>query len=131
MTYLLHFSIPLLLYQSHPLILYIITIFSLFFSFVSFSNFFLSKRDKKMMYFYMGSNEERSVKNAFVSIPFHMTDYVFIFIHCNINAIPTLIIMNNIRNKLVMIPTHYGNQQYQSLSVILIIIIRIDIASNY
>ena len=39
-----------------------------------------------------------------------MTDYVFIFTYWNPNAILALIVMNNIRKKLVMIVTHYENQ---------------------
>jgi len=39
-----------------------------------------------------------------------MTDYVFIFTYCNLNAILTLIVMNNIKKELVMIATHYGDQ---------------------
>jgi len=39
-----------------------------------------------------------------------MTDYVFIFTYCNLNAILTLILMNNIRKELVMIAVHYGDQ---------------------
>jgi len=39
-----------------------------------------------------------------------MTEYIFIFTYCNLNAISALIVMNNIRKELVMIATHYGNQ---------------------
>jgi len=39
-----------------------------------------------------------------------MTECVFILTPCNINAIPVLIVMNNIRKELVMIATHYENQ---------------------
>jgi len=39
-----------------------------------------------------------------------MTECVFILTPCNINAISTLIVMNNIRKELVMIVAHYGNQ---------------------
>jgi len=39
-----------------------------------------------------------------------MTECVFIFTPCNINAISALIVMNNIRKELLMITTHYGDQ---------------------
>jgi len=58
-----------------------------------------------------------------------MTEWVFILTPCNISTISALIVMNNIRKKLVMIATHYENQiivnraQNQSQLVILIITI--------
>jgi len=39
-----------------------------------------------------------------------MIECVFILAPYNINAISFLIVMNNIRKKLVMIATHYENQ---------------------
>jgi len=39
-----------------------------------------------------------------------MIECVFILAPCNINAISTLIVMNNIMEELVMIATHYENQ---------------------
>jgi len=39
-----------------------------------------------------------------------MTECVFILTPCNINAIPVLIVTNNIRKELVMIATHHENQ---------------------
>jgi len=53
-----------------------------------------------------------------------MTECVFILAPFNINAISTLIVMNNIRKELVMIAAQYGNKiraQNQSRSVILIL----------
>ena len=41
---------------------------------------------------------------------FIMIECVFILTPCNINAISTLIVMNNIRKELVMIAAHYGDQ---------------------
>jgi len=64
------------------------------------------------------------------SIPFHMTEYVFIFTNCNINAISPLIVMNNIRKKLVMIAAHYDNQIVANHNTISIIISNINIDSN-
>jgi len=70
----------------------------------------------------VGGNEKKKCREYFFSIPFHMTDCIFIFTYCNPNTILALILMNNIRKDLVMIATHYGNQittkqiraQYQS-----------------
>ena len=39
-----------------------------------------------------------------------MTECVFILTPCNINAISTLIVINNIRKELVMIAAHFGDQ---------------------
>jgi len=63
------------------------------------------------------------------SDPFYMTDCIFIFTHCNLNAILTLIVMNNIKKQLIMITPHYENQittnqkQYQTRWVTLILTI--------
>jgi len=63
-----------------------------------------------------GNEKEReSVENILFSlffflIPFHVTNCLFIFTNCNINAILALIVMNNIKKKLVMIASHFGNQ---------------------
>jgi len=55
-----------------------------------------------------GIEKERgNVENIFFSV---MTKCVFILTPCNINAISDLIVMNNIRNKLIMIAAHYGDQ---------------------
>jgi len=58
-----------------------------------------------------------------------MTNYVFIFTYCNINAISTLIVMNNIRKELVMIAAHYGDHIIANHNTKSIKISNID--SNY
>jgi len=61
--------------------------------------------------------------------PFHMTECVFILTPCSINAIPVLIVMNNIRKELVMlqhimrIKSQQIRAQNQSRSIILILIV--------
>jgi len=70
--------------------------------------------------------ELEKCRDIFFSITFHMTACVFIFTHCNINAISALIVMNNIRKELVMIATHYGNQITVNQSTISIIINNIN-----
>jgi len=70
-----------------------------------------------------GNGRKRgSVANIFFLVPFHITDCLFIFTNSN----PTLIVMNNIRKKLVMITTHYRNQIIANQSTILIKIGNID-----
>ena len=54
-----------------------------------------------------GKELEKCRENLFFSVP---AECVFILTPCNINASSVLIVMNNIRNELVMIVAHYGNQ---------------------
>jgi len=75
-----------------------------------------------------GKELEKSIE-YFCLVLFHMTDYVFIFTYCNINAISALIVINNIRKELVMIAAHYGNQIIANQSTKSIKISNID--SNY
>jgi len=55
-----------------------------------------------------------------------MTECVFILTPCNINAIPILIVTNNIRKKLVMIATHHENQIIVNQSTKSILILTIN-----
>jgi len=55
-----------------------------------------------------------------------MTECIFILTPCNINAISALIVMNNIRNQLVMITSYYGNQIIVNQSIMSIKINNID-----
>jgi len=69
--------------------------------------------------------DERSVENIFFN-PFSYDSCVFISTHYNINVILVLIVMNNIKKKLVMIAVYYGNQIIVDQSTISIIINNID-----
>jgi len=53
----------------------------------------------------MGNNQS-SVENFFFLV---MTECVFIFTTCNVNAISTLIVANNIRKELIIV----ANYEYQ------------------
>jgi len=73
-----------------------------------------------------GNEKDRSVENIFFFNHFPMTECIFIFTHCNINAIIALIVINNIRKELIMIAVHYGNQIVANQSTISITINNID-----
>ena len=55
-----------------------------------------------------GKELEKCRESFFSVLFFHMTECIFRLTPCNINAISVLIVMNNIRKK--MIATHYENQ---------------------
>jgi len=79
-----------------------------FFLSTSFNTFFLKRDQKGGMYMrVVMEKNERSVENPLYSV---LTECVFILTPCNINAILALIVMNNIRKELVMIPAYYGDQ---------------------
>ena len=95
-----------------------------------------------------GSGDEEELEKCTESLFSVMTKCVFILTPCNISAISTLIVMNNIRKELVMIVANYGiksqqiraqnqsssvtNQSTKSIQlIILILTIWKDIASNY
>jgi len=69
--------------------------------------FFEKKRLKRGVYVgvVMGNNQS-SVENFFFLV---MTECVFIFTTCNVNAISTLIVANNIRKELIIV----ANYEYQ------------------
>jgi len=72
-----------------------------------------------------GSGNKKELEKCreyFFSIPFHETKCLFI----SQIAILPLIVMNNIRKKLVMITPHYGNQIIVNQSIISIKIINVD-----
>jgi len=80
--------------------------FFLLFS-TSFNMFFLREIKKRCICGSGDGKELEKCRESFFFCFLVMTECVFIFTTCNVNAISALIVTNNIRKKLVMIVANY------------------------